>query len=272
MSHLSDERTEDCGTDVYVQLAELYDHLFTGLPGELQFYVDAARDAGSPVLELGCGTGRILFPVAEAGVKVVGLDVLPEMLAVAKGKLSELDPGARARVQLVEGDMRAFDLGRRFRLVMIPFRAFLHMLSVDDQRRCLECVRRHLTDGGLLALNVFDPRLDIIAAHSTPLGSALKKMAECEPPGTGRRYVLWDSRRYDPSSQLIEQDHVLEELDADGLVLSRRYSSMTLRYVHRYEMRHLLELSGFEVEALYGDFDRGPFRAGGEQVWLARPA
>jgi ubiquinone/menaquinone biosynthesis C-methylase UbiE len=162
--------TDDCGTEVYVQLAELYDHLFTGLPGELRFYVDAARNAGSPVLELGCGTGRIMFPVAEAGVEVVGLDMVPEMLSVAEDKLSELHSRARERVQLVEGDMRAFDLGRRFRLAMIPFRAFLHMLTVDDQRRCLECVRRHLTDDGLLALNVFDPRLDIIAAHSTPLG------------------------------------------------------------------------------------------------------
>lgn len=271
MSEDRQDKARGDGTEVYAELAELYDHLFRGLAGERHFYVSTARESGSPVLELGCGTGRITFPIAESGLDVVGLDLVPEMLAVARRKLAGLSPDVQARVQLVEGDMRGFDLDQRFRLVAIPFRAFLHVLTVADQRQCLECIRRHLTDDGRLVFNVFDPRHDIIAAHATPLGSALKKMADVTPPGAERRYVLWDSRTYDPTAQLIEQDHVLDEVDEEGLVVSRSYSSMTLRYLHRFETQHLLDACGFEVEALYGDFKRGPFRAGGEQIWVARP-
>jgi SAM-dependent methyltransferase len=260
------------GTEVYYELAELYDHLFIGLPGELEFYVAAAQDAGSPVLELGCGTGRITLPIAESGVEVVGLDLVPQMLSVARRKAAELDEPARERVQLVEGDMCEFDLGTTFQLVAIPFRAFLHLVTVEDQRRCLDCVRRHLAPDGRLVFNIFDPRTDIIAAHATPLGGAMKKMADVAPPGAERRYVLWDSREYNQTEQLILQEHVLDEIDEDGLVVTRTYGSMMLRYLYRFEAQHLLESCGFEIEALFGDFDRSEFEAGGEQVWVARLA
>jgi ubiquinone/menaquinone biosynthesis C-methylase UbiE len=90
------------------------------------------------VLELGCGTGRVLLPVAAAGLDVVGLDQSPAMLAIARQKLTTLDAETRARVQLIEGDMRSFDLGMdRFRLITIPFRAFCHLLTIPDQQAAL---------------------------------------------------------------------------------------------------------------------------------------
>lgn len=173
-----------------------YDHYSTGVPGDVEFYVAEAVRAGSPVLELGCGTGRILIPVAQAGVEVVGLDRAPAMLAVARDKITNLPPGVRKRIQLVEGDMRDFALGRKFTLVMIPYRAFLHLLSVGDELRALHCIRDHLADGGRLVLNVFDPSLEMIAAHRTALGSALKLESEFVHPETGRRVLVWDTRDY----------------------------------------------------------------------------
>ena len=89
-------------------------------------------------------------------------------------------------------------------------------------------------------------------------------------PYTGRRVISWEARRYDLERQLLEQSTVFEEVDTAGRSLSRTHRSLTLRYVFRYEMRHLLELAGFRVEALYGDFQRGPFSHGGEQIWIAR--
>jgi SAM-dependent methyltransferase len=253
-------------------MAPLYDLFQTGLEGDTAFYAEEARRAGSPVLELGCGTGRTLFPMAQAGVSVVGLDRSPEMLAVARRKLAALDTATQAHVRLVEGDMRDAALGERFRLVTIPYRAFLHLLTVDDQRQTLARVREHLVEGGRLALNVFDPRLDIIATHTGGVGTSPHKAAEFRHPDTGARMLVWDTRQYDPETQLLEQEFIVEELDAAGRVTSKTYSPFRIRYVHRYEMQHLLELCGFAVEALYGDFARGPFRYGGEQVWIGRKA
>ena len=250
--------------------ARFYDYYSTGVPGDVRFYVEEAKRAGSPVLELGCGTGRILIPTAQAGIDIVGLDRAPAMLAIAREKLSELGAETRRRIELVESDMRTFWLGRRFKLVTIPYRAFLHLLTPEDQRRALERIRDHLTDDGRLVLNIFDPRLDIIVGHFGSLGSALKKEIEFFHPDTGNRVILWDTRQYDPERQMIEQYWVFEELDGQGKVVAKTYIPLTLRYVFRYEMQYLLELCGYQVEALYGDFRRGPFRYGGEQIWVVR--
>jgi len=250
--------------------ASYYDYWATGLEGDVAFYVEEAQRATPPVLEIGCGTGRILIPVAEAGVEIVGLDCAPAMLEIARRKVSTLSPETQRRIELVEGDMRDFSLDQRFNLVTIPYRAFLHLITSEEQRQALHNIRQHLRDGGRLVLNIFDPRLDIITAHFGSLGSALKKVDEFVHPQTGRRVIVWDTRQYDPASQTIEQYFIFEELDDGGKVVAKAYTPMALRYLHRYEMQYLLELCGYEIEALYGDFQRGPFRYGGEQIWVAR--
>ena len=250
--------------------AAFYDYYLLGLEGDMQFYVEEVQKAGSPVLEIGCGTGRILLPIAESGITIVGLDRAPAMLSILRQKLVKYSADTQRRVELVAGDMRNFSLGRRFKLITIPYRAFLHLLTPKDQRQALTCIREHLTDDGHLVFNVFDPSLEIIAAHLGPLGSALKKDSEFIHPDTGHRVVVWDTRQYDPERQVLEQYFIFEELDDEGKVVAKTYSSLTLRYVYRYGMRYLLELCGYKVEVLYGDFRRGPFRYGGEQVWVAR--
>src|SRR5207253_2377433 len=113
------------------QTAALYDTISTGLEGDVSFYVDEARNSGAPVLELGCGTGRILIPIAETGIEIVGLDAAQSMLDIARRKVAALPEETQRRIELTEGDMRHFDLGRRFSLVLIPYRAFLHLLTVE---------------------------------------------------------------------------------------------------------------------------------------------
>lgn len=254
----------------YETYAAFYDLHATGLPGDEAFYREEARRSGGPVLELGCGTGRILLPIAEAGIPITGLDLSPEMLAVAGRKLAARPPDIQRRAELIPGDMRQFRLDRRFPLIIIPFRAFLHLLTPEDQRAALSCIHHHLTDGGRLIFNLFDPRLDLIAAHSGPLGAAAKPAGEFTHPETFHKFMIWDTRRYDVGRQVLEQYFIFEELDERGRVVGKTYSPLTLRYCFRYEIQYLLELCGFEVEALYGDFERGQFRAGGEQVWVAR--
>ena len=250
--------------------AVIYDQFSTGLPGDTQFYVEEAVKAGSPVLELGCGTGRILIPVAQAGVEIVGLDRASLMLKIAREKISDLGQDALNRIELVQGDMRSLMLERKFNLVMIPYRAFLHLLTPDDQKQALWRIRDHLVDGGRLVMNNSDPRLESLVRQLDQPEPPLRLHADIVRPDNGNRVVVWNSVKFDPATQIHSEDRIFEEIDGCGRVLSKTYTTLIYRHIYRYEMEHLLELCGFEVEALYGDFQRGQFRYGSEQVWIAR--
>lgn len=258
----------------YDTFAAVYDFEYDELIEDIPFYCDLARQADGPVLELGAGTGRVLIPVAEAGVEVVGLDQSPAMLAVAREKVAGLPPDVQARISLAEGDMRDFDLGAaRFALVYIPFRAFLHMLTVADQLSALAAIRRSLRPGGRLALAFFDPRLDLIAARTTARATT-PFIERVTPLLDGARVVQWNAPRYDPLRQVMATEFIYDRLDRDGRLIERVYRHLTLRWIYRYEAEHLFIRAGFEVEALYGGFDGRPFESeGDEQVWvLRRPA
>jgi SAM-dependent methyltransferase len=247
--------------------AGLYDGYFTGVAGDVPFYVGEAALARGPVLELGCGTGRITLPMLEAGVRVTGVDSSPEMLALAQAKLATLDPGLRRRARLVQGDMRDVDLGRTFQLILIPYRTFMHLLTPTDQVQALLNIRAHLAANGRLIFNIYDP--SPLMLHPDAASEGLQFDTQFTHPANGRRVMAWYSRRIDIAQQLIQQHMLFEELDDEGAVVAKHYSPLTLRYSHRYEMHYLLEMCGYEVHDLYGDFERVPYY-GGEQIWVAK--
>jgi SAM-dependent methyltransferase len=252
---------------VQAYLARYYDAYFVGVPGDVGFYVDEARRAGSPVLELGCGTGRVLLPMARAGVRVVGLDCSGELLDRTRRLQAGLSPAVRRRIELVQADMREFRLGRRFRLAVIPYRSFQHLLTPVDQAQALECVRDHLRPRGLLAFNVYDPLLDMVADG---LRGPVRQDTDFVDPESGHLVTVYYHRQYQPDDQLLEQELVFEETDQGGGSVGRVATRLTLRYTGRQEMAYLLERTGFAVEALYGDFQGGPYPGYGEQIWVAR--
>src|SRR4051812_23698313 len=212
--------------------ALFYDHVATGVDGDVAFYVAEATASGAPILELGCGTGRILIPVATAGVDVVGLDASPDMLALARAKLATCAPDTQRRARLVHGDMRDFDLAQSFSLVTIPYRAFLHNLDVDAQLRTLARVRRHLAQDGRLILNVFDPSVRLLAAGRW--SSPTKRHADFPHPRTGNRVTIRENFRYDLERQLVDGAFEYDQLDAKGRLVARIHAPLTLRYVFRY--------------------------------------
>jgi len=222
---------------------------------------------GQEVLELAAGTGRITVPIARAGVRIVGLERAPAMLDIARARGAGIE-----NLSWVEADMTDFDLGRSFGLVTIPYRSFLHLMTVEAQKACLERVLAHLEPGGRLALNFFNPDLSIIGDWVGGRRGGLERLAPTRHPKSGRRVEWWQSNRYETSQQRLDHTRVGEELSDEGVVVSRVYNEMPMRYVFRFEFEHLLALTGFEVEALYGGFDREPFGASStEMVWLARP-
>jgi len=110
----------------------------------------------------------------------------------------------------------------------------------------------------------------MIVERSSDIEDALTRLTEFETPETGRKIVVWDSRRYDLERQIVTEYRIFEELNPDGVAVKKTYTPLALRWVYRYEMEHLLELCGFEVDALYGNFMRGSYTLGAEQVWVAR--
>lgn len=248
--------------------AAAYDREPFQMKDDVPFYLELAKEAGAagqPVLEIACGTGRITIPIAQAGVEVVGLDNSEAMLAIAHEKSRGL-----ANLTWVQGDMRDFRLEQRFGLVMIPYRSFLVLLTVADQKACLTRIHEHLLPGGRLALNFFNPDLLMIAEWLSSRRGGIQRMGGQELEG-GRRREYWQSNSYDLSRQEVFHTRLTEELSDDGAVIRRAYKNLHLRYVFRYEMEHLLALCGFSLDALYGWFDKQPFGPqSSELIWVAR--
>ena len=176
-------------------LVDLYDALHTGplvWGDDRKLYHELAKEFGSPVLELAVGTGRVARYLAERGIEVVGLEISPRMLERAKQNIAKLPEDAQQRITLVQGDMREFELKRQFPLIIIPFSAFQHVLTLEEQLRTFQCIRRHLADGGCFAVDIFDPRLEV----SVPRGGPHRTWrGEVTHPQTNNRWKIFvDSR------------------------------------------------------------------------------
>jgi SAM-dependent methyltransferase len=143
--------------------AARYDSIEHGSPGDVAFYTRLALTAAPPVLELGCGTGRVTIEIARAGVAVTGLDLSAQMLAVAEQKSAGIP-----NINWVHADMRRFALPARFGLICVPFRSLQHLLTDDDLRAALECCRLHLRPDGILAFNLMNPPEQLAAAARHP--------------------------------------------------------------------------------------------------------
>ena len=247
--------------------AEIYDSVHT-LTEDIPFWVQEARASGGPVLELGCGTGRVAIPIAQAGVQVVGLDNSSRILKVARAKAMAHGLGTKA-LRFAHGDMRDFSLGQRFSLIIIPFRSFQALLSVADQYQALGTIKEHLTPDGRLIFSLFVPDLDLLARdNSTPLYDH-----EVTGPVTGHKLLVWHLNRYDNFNQVLDARTIVEELDEHGEVVRKTYHDYQLRYLYRFEVQHLLAASGYHLLDVYGSFQREPLNEfSPEMICVATPS
>jgi SAM-dependent methyltransferase len=260
----------DAHPDEYASIADLYDSvtLYRDRP-DVAFFVEEARGAGGTVLEVGCGTGRVLIPTARAGVEIVGLDLSSHMLQVCRDRVAREPEEVRSRVRLVQADMRSFGLARTFALITLPFRPFQHLTTVEDQLSCLASIHRHLESGGRLVLDLFNPSLEALVQDN--LGREAGEEPEFTTPD-GRRVTRWHrivSR--DGFHQVNQVELIYYVTHPDGRK-ERLVHAFPMRYLFRYEAEHLLVRSGFEVEALYADYDRSPYgsKYPGDLIFVAR--
>ena len=254
----------------YAFVAELYDYVtpYAARP-DVDFFVEAALEAGGPVLEVGCGTGRVLIPTARAGVPITGIDLSPHMLAVCRERLAAETPDMQQRATLVEADMRDFSLDETFALATIPFRPFQHLLTAADQIACLETIHAHLAPGGRLILDVFNPKLEALTADDVGVEMPLEEDFGLPDGRHVRRSHKTNGR--DLFRQILDLELIYYISGPDGRE-ERLVHAFHMRYLFRFEAEHLLARCGFTIEALYAGYDKSPYgsRYPGELIFVAQ--
>ena len=228
----------------YDAIARIYDPWSVSVTEDVSFYVEEAKRAGGPVVELGVGTGRIAVPTAAAGIQVIGVDSSPGMLEVCRERAELV--GAAELLDLRLGELADPPVDERVRLVTCPFRSYLHLLDDAARLRALKAARELLVPGGRLVFDVFAPAADDIADTH---GRWLER-----EPGIFER-ADWDTR---------ERTLTLSVRGDSGA------TSFTLAWLSPDEWRSLLERAGFQVIGFYGWFDKRAYTGGEDTVWVAR--
>jgi SAM-dependent methyltransferase len=237
------------------QAAEFYDLDLRGHREDVAFWAGLARHVDGPVLEVGCGTGRVTTALARAGVRVTGIDISPAMLDRARAAVRRAR--VAGRVTLVLADVRTLTLASRFDLIAVPLAGFCHLLTPDDQVAALRSMRRHLAHGGLLALDlpVLDPGLWVCG------GAGLRREWR-RKESAGRWVEKWSSASPDRERQV--QAITYEYRLPDGTVVAR--FGFELRYVSPDEVEPLLAPAGLRLERIYGSYDLEPVAPGSSRM------
>jgi SAM-dependent methyltransferase len=240
------------------ELAAVYDAVYSDVDDRSFWRAMAAAAGDGPLLELGCGTGRVLLPLAREGYEVTGVDRSRQMLDHCRAKLELESAHTRDRVTLVESDMSSFDLGRTFGAIFCAFNGFHHLRTTDQQLGCLERCHAHLVSQGMLVLDLFNPDPSPGERHGDEPAEAKADVLSVDWTD-GRRIRGWISAcDYDRSLQCNECEMTYEIVETDGTA-RRLTETFPLRLLYRFELEHLLARCGFRMAALHGGYDLEPF-------------
>jgi SAM-dependent methyltransferase len=239
---------------VYEKIARYYDLIHAELTADIGFVLTLAARAAGPLLELGCGTGRLLLPLARAGYTVTGIDSSPAMLALARERLAGEAVAVQQRVTLFEADMTAFELPGRFALAIISYNTFMH-LSPAQKTAALQHIHRHLLPGGRLFMDLINP----LAAAQTPEDRLLTLERVLTEPGTTNLLLQMASSRVDLDQQVLHITWLYDTSPPAGGSVQRLVVQARYYYLYPHELELLLEESGYHLEALYGSYNQVPF-------------
>jgi SAM-dependent methyltransferase len=249
----------------YDPFARYYDADFSDYLDDLHFYRELGRRTGGPLLELMCGTGRVLAPLAADGFTITGVDSSPAMLALARERIEAQKLGSKAT--LIEGDVRDVALPEKhFGLAFVAINSFMHLEEVRDQLATLETARRSLSRRGLLVLDLFNPDPTQIVREDNRL--VLDRSYELDGRQV-QKFVAIDS---DIATQTSAVTYIYDESDGSGM-LARRTMRFTMRWFYRFELEHLLARAGFMLRSLYGSYDLDDYTsASARMIAVASPS
>lgn len=252
--------------DAESRFARWYDLDQGSYNDDLPFYLSLAQRTGSPILELGCGTGRLVLALARAGHQVTGVDFAPAMLDRARSKVQQAEAQVAHRIELVEANFCHLALERRFFLAILAVNTLMHVADPGQQAQVLQRAFEHLLPGGVLALDLFHPH----PASLSPAEGEVVLDRVLIDPETGQQVLKFVARSVDYAQQRIDATFIYDRLDDQGSI-ERTTETFPMRYLHRSEAERLLESVGFLVEQVWGSYDLDPYQDEGERLlFLAR--
>jgi SAM-dependent methyltransferase len=245
------------GVQSYAVSAKYYDQAYTAKKdlADLPFYLDLAKRIGGPVLELACGTGRVLLPIAREGIAIHGVDNSESMLNVLHAKLESEAKDVAEMVSIFEGDMRSFRSNQEFPLIIIPFRPLQHMYTIEDQRAALETAAFHLEDDGVLAFNVFFPLFDRLYSG---IGEEMLELEWTDPSDSSKivqRHFRKES--LDKVNQNFSAAFIFRTWQG-GKLIAEETEPLKMSYYTYPQLRALFLLTGLEIVEEYGSFAKAP--------------
>lgn len=244
--------------------AEFYDDDYRAYNSDLPTLIQLAAECDGTILELGCGTGRVLIPMASAGFSIHGVDISTELLRIAHAKVH--NAGLTKSVTLHKGDMSSIALPAcDYGFVFCVSNTFMHCTTITSQYQVLTNAFRHMRSKGMLLIDLFNPDIPSLAEIA-----GLCELADSWSNQTGDQVLKWSVRSFDIARQLQETIFIYEVIDKQGK--SRRtICPFTLRFLWLSEGQLLLEKVGFELFDVWGDFDGSSYDSQSDRlIFLAR--
>jgi SAM-dependent methyltransferase len=214
-----------------------------------QFWIELAQEYGGPVLELACGTGAKAIPLAQSGLDVTGIDSSDAMLTEARRKAA----AANVAVTWHQADMRSFQLGKSYPLILLLANSICHLLTYGDLEACLASVKAHLAPGGRFIVRVFVPNL----AYLCKGADAREPFGSYSDPDSGEAVVITNALRYDAATQIRHNQLFYKSGDRSEVAAG----DLSMRMYFPQELDALFHYNGFVIEHKYGDTERSPFGA-----------
>lgn len=250
--------------DIYRKIAPYYDRLHRALTADIDFLLTLAGKTGGPVLELGCGTGRLLVPLARAGYQVTGLDNAESMLVRARRRLEAEPSTVEERVQLIAADMKAFFLAHKaYQLAIVPYNTFLHVEPADAISVC-RTIARHLAPGARFFLDLPNPHL-LVQAPNDRLLTLEDTIRDAE---TGDLVVVQASHWLEEDSQRLHITWIYDISPESGGPVQRTVAEVSYHYYFLHQLELILQEANLFLEAVYGDYERTPFVEESERLLL----
>lgn len=248
-------------TQFYDTIARFYDAENLDMTDDLAFYSELAAEYGEPILDVGCGTGRVMLHLAQEGYQCVGVDTSPQMLARGKRKVEALGADVVELARFVEGDIATYSAPNTYNMILLPYHAFMHFQEQEQQLAILHQLKTNLAEDGII---VFDlPNAG--EAFSTQDDHTISLERTFIEPETGHLVMQQSVSQLDRAAQLLYITWIYDEVTSDGTV-KRTVAPLVLRYVFLSELKLLLAASGLELFEVHGDYDGSPYADGSPRM------
>lgn len=247
--------------DRYNNLATIFYDL-DNKEDDILFYLDYAKKQKGEVLELGCGTGRISIPLVEQGIKITAVDYSNNMISRIRQKAKNIKN--RNNLKIIRADLRSVNLNKKFNLIIMPFRVFQCLLTVDEQKMALKNIKRHLAKNGLLIFDIYYPNFKILSNIPT------KEEIDAQFTFGQKKFIKTHiNKKIDLLNQVVTTDIIYyEDINGKKKLISK--NNIKMRYSFKFEIEHLLELSGFKIKKLLSDYKSKKFIVGKEIIFVCR--